>query len=78
MVSSPSLGSPRGLAAAHKRRLQPYSTRGARSRAGGRRLLHSPQVRLAVDDEGRVEVLVGSEMPRVRNGDYRRPHLRNR
>lgn len=34
------------------------------------RLLHLPQMRFAVDDEGRVAVLVGAEVPLVRKGNY--------
>jgi hypothetical protein len=39
------------------------------------RLCHLPQMRFAVDDDGRVAVLVDSERPLVRKGDYRKPHV---
>jgi hypothetical protein len=42
------------------------------------RLLHLPQVRFAVDNDGAVRVLVDTERALVRKGDYRKPlHARS-
>jgi hypothetical protein len=38
------------------------------------RLLHLPQVRFAVANEGWVAALTGAEVPLVRKGNYREPH----